>query len=760
MAVNVKIGADIGGFKSQIQQGQSILKGLNAEMKATEAEFKATGNAEKALEQKTKTLNSQLQVQKGIADQAAQALKSMEEAGIKPTDAAYQKMYATMMNATAGMNQAQAALNGLSGSAEQAATNADALSTSVNSISKKISLDQVISGINSITSALEGAAKKAIQLGEDIWNAMMQSAQLADDIGTQATMMDMTPERYQQYKGVFDTIGEITVSEWAATKRKVQKAINNPTQDQVDVLKALGLTVSELQDTGGGILEFVRKDWETLFWEAGSAIKQKVESGQMSLDLADTYGEMLFGKKYSSLKSLIGLGQEGFAAALEEQTVASDEAIKKDAELNDAVIKLQNSFEALKMEVLSGLAPALTDAVGTIDSLLGKIMDYLQTPEGQEALQNLQEAVSGLFDDLGKIDPKSVVENFTNVFNGLISGLQWIVDNKDSLIGALTAVVAGWGALKIGGGLLQIMKLIDGLRDLGVIGGGAAASGAAGAVAGGGLKAAIGAALGNVAKTAPFLAPLLLGADALISGWNLQDEAAVKGEQSYAAYQAEAAQNAGSRYQEVWDTLMRYTTPTGSPEDHAGLENFAKRWVSWWSDDTQDTILNELTNAMTDEQFLQINDMMNRIVAGELFNGEADRDALLESVESMIGTLNELMANEKIDAQLDVTTTSDDIAKQVGTITLPASVYVSTFLGSLGSIFGFHANGLPFVPYDGYLAMLHRGERVLTASANRNYTFNSNNYFGNVNLNNGQDIDALCTSIDRHNRQVQSGFGA
>ena len=58
------------------------------------------------------------------------------------------------------------------------------------------------------------------------------------------------------------------------------------------------------------------------------------------------------------------------------------------------------------------------------------------------------------------------------------------------------------------------------------------------------------------------------------------------------------------------------------------------------------------------------------------------------------------------------------------------------------------------------LALLHRGERVLTASANRSYTYNNNNYFGNVNLNNGQDIDALCNSIDRHNRAVQSGFGA
>ena len=44
MAVNVKMGVDLSSFNSGIREGQNILKGLNAEMKATEAEFKATGN--------------------------------------------------------------------------------------------------------------------------------------------------------------------------------------------------------------------------------------------------------------------------------------------------------------------------------------------------------------------------------------------------------------------------------------------------------------------------------------------------------------------------------------------------------------------------------------------------------------------------------------------------------------------------------------------------------------------------------------------
>ena len=50
MAVNVKMGVDIGGFTSGIREGQQILKGLNAEMKASDAAFKATGNAEQKRE--------------------------------------------------------------------------------------------------------------------------------------------------------------------------------------------------------------------------------------------------------------------------------------------------------------------------------------------------------------------------------------------------------------------------------------------------------------------------------------------------------------------------------------------------------------------------------------------------------------------------------------------------------------------------------------------------------------------------------------
>ena len=69
------------------------------------------------------------------------------------------------------------------------------------------------------------------------------------------------------------------------------------------------------------------------------------------------------------------------------------------------------------------------------------------------------------------------------------------------------------------------------------------------------------------------------------------------------------------------------------------------------------------------------------------------------------------------------------------------------------------ANGIPWVD-NTRLALLHRGERVLTASQNRQYTYNSNTYFGSVNLNNGMQIDALTESIARQQQRQRAAYGA
>ena len=113
MAVNVKLGVDLGGFNSGINAAKAEVKTLDQQMKMIDATFKATGNAEQAMSQKTQTLNKQMDAQKRIATQAEQALKAMTNAGVDPASASYQRMAQELLKAQTGMMNTQVALNGL-----------------------------------------------------------------------------------------------------------------------------------------------------------------------------------------------------------------------------------------------------------------------------------------------------------------------------------------------------------------------------------------------------------------------------------------------------------------------------------------------------------------------------------------------------------------------------------------------------------------------------------------------------------------------
>ena len=693
MAVNVKLGVDMSAFKSGIQEANAQLKTFDAQLKFAETTFKKTGNAEAAMATKTDALSNKLKVQKSVVQQYEKALQDMKNAGVDPASKSYQQMAAAMLNMQSAANETEIALNGLSTSQVTAANTADKLTQSVNSIGKKISLDQVISGIDKITGALENAAQKAVKLGEEIWNNVMDSARLSDDILTQATVLDMTPEMYQKYKGVFDTIGEITVTEWAAAKRKIEKAMTGPSSEQFDIFRALGFTQTIGGKTGNQEVLRIADNWEDVFWQVGTEIQQRVSSGKLSAEMADVYGEALFGKKYSSLKNLLKGGKEAFLEALEVQNTISDEALEKNAKLNDTVIKLQESFDALKAEVTAGIAPALTEAAEAIDGLLSKLLEYLHTPEGQEMLQHLGEAVSGLFEDISKIDPQQVVEGFTAVFDKIVGGMQWLWEHKDDVVKALEYIVGGWAMLKLTGGALDVLKVINGAKGLVAGSGGTEASAAAAASSSGtGFWAGV----GNVAAVATMVHPTMK---------KLVEEGITN-----------------ISFKDVGKTGLDIIGGEGTGALLDKVKPVGKISV-------QDAVYKELG------------------IGG---GGSSGGHGIAVPVEPVAPD-----------------NAAETIAEDVGTVKLPAQLVIKRnrrdSFGVLDSFLnpdGENANGLPFVPYDGYLALLHRGERVMPASQNKSYTYNNNTYFGSVNLHNGLEVDALTESIARNNRRKSSGYGA
>ena len=857
--VSVKMGVDASQFKAGMQEAQNSVKTLDAALKANESQLKATGDAETYLANKAKLLSKQMEEQRRVVSGIQKEMDLMKSQGVSETSAAYQKLERSMYTATGKLMDMQAQMNSLATSEQAAAQGAEAVSTGLNSINKKISLDQVIGGIDRITTGLENAAKKAVEVGQRIWDSIMDSAAYADDTATLAARMGLTPTEVQQMQYVANRF-EAPVETVAKSWKRLKMSMSSDSEEIAEGFRTLGVATQEYSQGKMGPVLTGMRDYRDVFWETGEAIMRlRDESEQERL------AQKLLGRSWDELIPLFTAGREAYEEALGAAPVNSEEAIENAAELNDKIKELEQSFTVLKTEVIGSIAPALTSAAEALDGMLSSLTEYLKTEEGQQMLESLGTAVSGLFEDLGKIDPAQVVEGFTGVFNKVVEGLEWMVDNKDTLSGILTAIVIGWGAAKLTGGALQVLKLINGIRELGgfkgvenginnlansgqqpttgpktqprttttppaptVPSGGSTAEAIAAAEAlhlggAGGSAAGIGTGItggagamtlvGTVGGTVLIaggtvaLAELVNAVNAkankarevstdihrldnlggqtlntipqnLSNAMNgvMKDKRLVLQETVRAmlgytggnAGQLQLLKNLGYNLNENLMDAFNYTNTSGESRNklldmlqmNGGMTPAAAAIIMNAAGIGYNDIPREYQGAYTSAQgWLQENG-----TEWTRHGGLSEAVGILENYFMNSGTFNE-------NGEWTIPGLEEDLAAQTAAAeamqsasqtmeSLPAAVAAAVSSVTLHvSLFGTpHANGIWNVPWDGYPAILHKGERVMTARENQRYTYN--NYFGNVNLNNGLEIEALTESIDRRNRRQMAGYGA
>lgn len=694
MAVNIKLGVDMSALKSGIQDANAQIKAFDAQLKVAETTFKKTGDAEAAMSTKTDALTNKLKTQKQMVRQYEEALAKMRANEVDPMSKSYKQLEAAMLNMQSAANETEIQLRDLSTTQLTAASSADKLTQSVNSIGKKMSLDQVIGGIDKITGGLENAAKKAVQLGEELWNNVMSRAQWADDTATMAMMYGIDLDTFLRMQKLVTNGLDTSVDAILTSQSKLKRGIGSDAKNVAEALNEMGISMMTFVGEGKyGAIEQAKDSLE-LFWEVGQKLMTWGDEYQKE-DMA----QKLFGRGWKELVPLFSQYKsiDEYNAALKEVNVSSEEDVNALAELNDKVGELKGNLEQLSTDILAQLAPALSQGADALNGLLTSLLEYLRTDEGKEMLKSLGDAVSGLFTDLSKIDPQQVIEGFTGVFNTIVDGLKWLWENKENVVEALKWIVGGWAALQLTGGALQIMKLIEGVKSFQ----GMPTSPPQNVTSGNGEVIATGNTGGG------WLSPML---NTLVSGMPTQ-----------------AVLN------DTFELLRR-----GKEQ----LEEYRKATQGMNATDANAYTL-KMGFGISDEEAKDLANKMNE-----------------NPPEVTVKTEPEANAAEKI-------------AQDIGKVILPAELRImgggvglggggemlSLFSGNKKAVYS-NVNGISFVPYDGYLSVLHKGERVMPAVQNKNYTYNNHTYFGSVNLHNGLEVDALTESIERNNRRKRGGYGA
>ncbi len=729
--VNFKIGADASAFKQGVSEAQASLKTLDAALKVNEASFKAGGDAETYMSQKLEILNSKMTQQKNLANQLQAGLQKMRQAGVSPTSVEYQKLEKDLYNAQAAMNETKVAIDNLDGSQEKATGSAGSLTAAVNGIGKKISLDQVIGGIDRITGAMQTAAGAAVDLGEKIWDNVMNSAKWADDSATMALMYGIDLDTFLRMQKLFENGMDTSVDAMLKSQTKLNKNIGDGNKDTLKYFRELGVAIATVTGESMDIVQ--RKDPADLFWEIGDAL----------MHMGDAYdkeaaSQAIFGRGWKELVPLFDKydSQEAYKKALDDVKVNTEQEVNDLAELNDKVAELQGNIDTLTNKGWAALAPSLTGAAEALNGLLGSVLEYLDTPEGKEALQQMSESVSTLFEDLGKIDPKDVVKNFTTVFNRMVDSFKWLAENKDGVIRALRDIVGGWAGLKLTGGALQVYQLLQNIKTL--RGGGSSTTSSGVNTGGGGINKAWRWAGDKLTAISEWIGGPLNGA----ALWDYAVNNTRVGQET---------RNTGDFFGAVktaWNEKV---------------EEVKKNWNDFW----ETSYWGEIGQMYADS--------LNKWTEDH----SASNSSILGKPGQLMDEWDKLWGNEKVEIPTEPSvpeTAAANIAEQIGIVPVQVQPVfsgagyggrtgggtmslLSDFGNGLASLFGLHANGLWSVPFDNYPALLHRGERVVPAREVSSRSYNSNLYVEKMYMNNGTDVQGMADAMAAANRRTVNSYG-
>lgn len=454
--VNVKMGVSgVQQFKKAMQESKAAVKTLDAELKLNEQQLKVTGDAQQYMETKTKLLQEQIQKQTEVVNQSQKALEAMSKSGVSESSVAFQNMKQQSLAAQTQLAAMQTELENVGLAGEQAANDISGIGSQLESIKMNASWENIASGVEKITEKMEAAGRAAYNMGKKIVQAVLSGGQWADDLATTATQWEMSPEqvyRMQQTANIIDTSAETIFS----SRQKLIKAMGGE-NDKAAMGAFAALGISDLSGTDENI--------ENVFWKAGEGLMKMEDKVARN-----EYAMKLFGRSWTDMIPIFQTGRKAYEETMNSWEWMGDEQFDKLTSLNDEQMKLQTEWENFQHQFEAALAPALTEVMKILSELMHEFNTYLTSKEGQEMLQQLGEAVSSLFEDLQNVKPEEVMEKLKGALEGVQTGLQWLIDNKEGVKKSIEGIAIAFGALKLAGLAANIGQIVAGLG--GFLGGG------------------------------------------------------------------------------------------------------------------------------------------------------------------------------------------------------------------------------------------------------------------------------------------------
>ena len=494
----------LGKAKTAMTNAETKVKSLTKEEELAAAQFKATGDKEQYLADKTRILKEKIEAQKTAVKAAEDAIKSLTDNGVDPNSEEVQKWRDKLVTAKLGLVNLENRLDHVGDEVDEeteafgeATGGAGDLKEAIDKVGEGVDYQNVISAIDSITGHMEAVVKAAARAAKAVWEMGVDAGKWADDLATAANEAGVDVETYQSWTYASRFI-DTSVSDIVKSWQDIQKHMKEGNTEYLASLASMGIASRTASNQ-------VRSS-EDIFWDAIDYLH-----GISDEALRAEKATELFGNDWRKLNPLINAGSRAYKDMAEEGmrvAVVSEENVQALGEVDDAVQDFTAQFDKLKYDALAALAPTFKTVAEAMSAAVQSMNEFVQSEEGQAALADLNESVSGLIksflgEDNGKGTFEGIVTGAKDALKKLNDALDWLSKHGDVVKGIVEGLGVAWAGMKVTKGVLEFMTLLKAIplaKLTTIFGNGAGA--AAGQAASNTVSSAAAGAAGKVASAA------------------------------------------------------------------------------------------------------------------------------------------------------------------------------------------------------------------------------------------------------------------
>jgi len=500
-----------GEYRKAMTDAANALKVLDSEQKLAKAQFEQTGDAQAYAAEQARILKDKISEQQKAVAAAEEAVKSMKNKGVDPTDRTYQNWVKRLNDANTSLTTMQTELSGVETGMKDADKATGEFDDKLDSIDKEVRFANTLKIVEDMRDRLNSIVRAAAQAGRAIWDIETDAGKWADDLSTAASAAKMDVETYQSWQYASRFI-DSSVDDISKSIRKMESDLGSSSEETAKVFNELSVST---RNADGSV-----RDATDVFWDTVDALHNIEDATKQGI-----LAQKLLGSHYNTLNPLIQAGSAAYKRYAEEGreiAVVSEEQVAALAQLNDTQEQLNAVLQKAKYDTLAALAPTFQTVADAMSKAVQGFNEFTQSVEGQAALSALNDALSGLVksflgEDNGQGTFQAIAEGAAGAVNTFTDALTWISEHGETVKGIMLGLGAAWVGLNVAPPVMKFMHLLNKtpLSKLQAVfgsGASAAAEAAGSAAAGGAAQAASGTGGSFISRAAGKVTPVLSAA--------------------------------------------------------------------------------------------------------------------------------------------------------------------------------------------------------------------------------------------------------